>query len=175
MIIVKIVKEYVWGACFVFFVLQNTVSDCPKHYVLLPQTVCLTLSNMLFDNFNTYVFCTHGACFEITDWLSERCRHMQILGIFCPNDFQNGFRGHSRDSKRAIIDYMFFAKIAPWFCQFKENAYLCTLILGADALLLTWNDTASACSNEGFMVLGRLSLIYNLSTNNIFEQQWRKH
>ena len=29
---------------------------------------------------------------------------MQILGVFCPFDFKNDFRGHSRDTKRAIID-----------------------------------------------------------------------
>ena len=33
---------------------------------------------------------------------------MRIFGIFSPFDFRNDFRGHSRDSKNAIIDYMFF-------------------------------------------------------------------
>jgi len=29
------------------------------------------------------------------------------LGVFCPSDFGNGFRGHSREGKRAKIDYSF--------------------------------------------------------------------
>ncbi|GEM_PF-3106019 len=32
---------------------------------------------------------------------------MRNTGVFCPFDFKNDFRGHSRDSKRAIIDYIF--------------------------------------------------------------------
>jgi len=32
---------------------------------------------------------------------------MQNTRVFCPFDFRNGFRGHSRDSKRAEIDYHF--------------------------------------------------------------------
>ena len=35
------------------------------------------------------------------------CECMRNTGVFCPFDFRNDFRGHSRDSKRAIIDYIF--------------------------------------------------------------------
>jgi len=41
---------------------------------------------------------------QLTNWLSGDCRCMRILGVFCPSDFGNDFRGHSRDSKRAKID-----------------------------------------------------------------------
>ena len=126
-IIVKIVKEYVWGACFVFFVLQNTVSDCPKHYVWHPQTVCLTLSNMLFDNFNTCFSCTKDMCLLITNWLSVCCGCTRNTRVFCPSDFRNDFRGHSRDSKRANIDYSFLLSsdskmsrnrcVIAWICR----------------------------------------------------------
>ena len=53
MLTVKIVKEYLWRACIAIFTMQNIVPDTLIHYVLHPQTVCLTFSNILFDNFNT--------------------------------------------------------------------------------------------------------------------------
>ena len=80
--------------------LRNIVSDTLKHYVWPPQTHCLTISNMLFDNFNIYVLCTKGVCFDIRNLLSDNYRCTRILGVFCPSDFRNDFRGHSRDSKR---------------------------------------------------------------------------
>ena len=104
-ITVKNVKEYVWRACFVCFALPDTSSDPLKHSVWPPQTVCLTLSNMLFDNFNIYISCAQTLYFATISWQSGDYGSMRILGIFCPSDFWNDFRGHSRDTKRAKIDY----------------------------------------------------------------------
>ena len=106
-IIVKIVKEYLWGIYFAYFALSYIAFFIPKHYVSQPQTVCLTMSNMLFDNFNIYISCSQGLCLTLIVWLSEDYGCMRILGVFYPSDFRSGFRGHSRDSKWGKIDYMF--------------------------------------------------------------------
>ena len=98
---VKIVKEYLWGAYFVCFALQNTMPDTPKHYVWPPQTVCLTISNILFDNFNTSLSRTKSPLPMLSFWPSDDYDNLQNTAIFCPSDFGNDFRGHSRDSKRA--------------------------------------------------------------------------
>ena len=100
-ITVKIVKEYLWRAYFMFLALQNTMPDTPKHYVWPPQTHCLTISNILFDNFNTSLSRTKPPLFTLSFWLSDNYDNLQNTRIFCPSDFGNDFRGHSRDSKRA--------------------------------------------------------------------------
>ena len=81
--------------------LQNTVRDTPKHYVWHPQTVCLTISNMLFDNFNTSLSPSKPPLPVLSIWPSNDYDNLQNTAIFCPSDFGNDFRGHSRDSKRA--------------------------------------------------------------------------
>ena len=116
---VKNVNEYLWDGYFVCFALQNLVSDHPKHYVWASQTVCLTISNILFDNFNTCFSCTQLFCFVLTTWLSSDCRCMRNTRIFCPSDFGNDFRGHSRDTKRAKIDYSFSVV---WYCFSLQHA-----------------------------------------------------
>ena len=100
MITVKIVKEYLWRAYFMFFALQNTMPDTPKHHVWPPQTHCLTISNILFDNFNTSLSPSKPPLSALSIWLSGNYNDLQNTRIFCPSDFRNGFRGHSRDSKR---------------------------------------------------------------------------
>ena len=55
---------------------------------------------MLFDNFNTCVSCTKHLHLEITNWPSDSYNNLQNTRIFCPSDFRNDFRRHSRDSKR---------------------------------------------------------------------------
>ena len=98
---VKIVKEYLWRAYFMFFALQNTVPDTLKHYVWPPQTVCLTISNILFDNFNTTLSPSKSPHSALSFWPSDNYDKLQNTRIFCPSDFRNGFRGHSHNSKRA--------------------------------------------------------------------------
>ena len=100
-ITVKIVKEYLWRAYFMFFALQNTMPDTPKHYVWPPQTVCLTISNMLFDNFNTPLSPSKSPHIALSLWSSDNYNNIQNTAIFCPSDFRNDFRGHSRDTKTA--------------------------------------------------------------------------
>ena len=104
---VKNVKEYLWGGYFVFFSMQNAMPDTTKHSVLPPQTHCLTMSNMLFDNINTCISPINRLYMTLSPWLSDNYRNMQNTRVFCPSDFRNGFRGHSRDSKRAKFDYTF--------------------------------------------------------------------
>ena len=89
--------------------MSGIVPDTLKHYVWHPQTHCLTISNMLFDNFNTCISSAKSLYLRLTNWQPVDYVCMRILGIFCPFDFWNDFRGHSRDSKRLIIDYIFSA------------------------------------------------------------------
>ena len=82
--------------------------DTPKHYVWPPQTHCLTISNKLFDNFNTSLSPSKPPPIALSFWPSDNYLYVWILGIFCPSDFRNHFRGHSRDSKRARNWLVFF-------------------------------------------------------------------
>ena len=47
-------------------VMRNVEFETLKHYVWHPQTVCLTMSDMLFDNFNTRISCMFSSCFVLT-------------------------------------------------------------------------------------------------------------
>ena len=95
-----------------FFALQNTIPDTPKHYVWPPQTVCLTISNILFDNFNTPLSRSKAPYSALSSWLPDGYGKVRNTRVFCPSDFQNDFRGHSRDSKRLKIDYIFSCRTA---------------------------------------------------------------
>ena len=48
-----------------------------------------------------------NAIFTINKLTIRKLQVYAIFGVFCPFDFGNGFRGHSRSSKRAKIDYTF--------------------------------------------------------------------
>ena len=85
---------------FRLFALPDTVPDTPKHTLWPPQTVCLTISNILFDIFNTPLSPSETLYLSLTNWLSDNYDNPQNTRIFCPSDFRNDFRGHSRNSKR---------------------------------------------------------------------------
>ena len=73
--------------------MRNVEFETLKHYVWHPQTVCLTVSDMLFDNFNTRISCMFSPCFVLTYWLSGEYEYMRNTRIFVRKFFRMGFGG----------------------------------------------------------------------------------